>query len=737
MEIGTDLVKSLPDLVLLHLLRFLNARDILAMCLANREGRDIRSRLKTSEFERACSPKASSIAKSFSARINWHYLHHCSAEQWFEEYLFLNKRCVQHLSWTTGEPGLFDFDFDSCKIAVASRSEFSFNSVAQVSIHPSLRLAAIVAQERSDWYDATTVDSKLICRSFGLPYPDWGPDTLLSELAHKTTVRGHHSNEITCSWSPCGLFLLSVERSNVYCGQHSQALLKLFQLNKTTGSLKPLENLYLKVDSFSVTCNLWTGPGTLLLPDPLGRGDEPSLLKLRADTLEAQLVLPSTRTKQKFYNYPAGMLTGLCNGMAAFVVHCRTEEDPNKPSGSRTHLCEHEHHRLVVLNENQKRHMEIDVPGLVLGISSEGNNVCFLYRTHAAAHFDCSAPNCSSSGPPSQPRHADSFPGDPYAFCGKSGETLYYRSYPRYGQPWCNVQDSEDRANEQQLKAPCSLVMIYRDERKDIRRARVNTSHPGSYLPATARPQNVTDVFHNDSSEDEDGRLDSDSDSDSYDDADGLFSFQRPKKRKKTPAEKASMRTASQPPGISSSSTFDSSEGTFKHPVFQAPAVQFCYAEADTQSKEVTVFFCMQDHCGDVFPGAAPEMRHASGSGCPNQILTLAKSSRFSTLTVTKAAALVDLCSAVPGFNGTRKTLVIMRHHPNLPILTDRQLNQAVVEPNTLRYARHYKGTANASSSVWFKSMRPGNDAPFTVDAMSYCPTSVLCTKTEVIEKDF
>ena len=717
---------------------FLNARDLLALSLATEGEPDIRSRLTDLEFERACLPKGDSLARKMADRINWNYLKRCSAEQWLEEYIFINKRCVQHLSWVTGQPGLFDFDFDSCRMAIASRSEFSYNSIAQVAIHPSLRLAAIVAQERQDWYDATTLDSKLVIRSFGIPYPEWGPDTLLSELSHKATSRGHHSNEIACSWSPCGQFLCAVERSNVYCGSQSQALINVFRLDKEKGSIKPMKNLDLRVSSYAVGNNLWIGPGTLLLPDPLNRGDEPSLLRLSADGSEADLILPSSTGKQKFYNYPAGMLTGLVNGMAAFVVHCRESEDLSWTSDSATVLSEHEHQRIVVLDKNQKRHMEIDVPGVVLSISSEGDSVCFVYRTHATAHFDTVAPDCSTWAP-SQPRRTDSFSKNPYAFCGREGEALLYRSYPRYGQPWTAQQEAEDRSSETLLKYPCTLCLLFRESpRSDARRSRINTSYPGPYLPARVRPGAVASDFENDSSEgepDAEGNpapRDTSSDSDSSAD---LFAFQRTKKAKRSAEEINASRKASRAPQASGASTFDSSEGATKHVVYEAPKTLFCYGEADTAERKVTAFFCMQDNCGDRFYGDAPEARHADGCGGPNRILSLSKHSRLTALTVTKSAALVDMSCAVTGCGMNQKTLVVMRHHPTMPVLHDRQLNSATIEPNTLRYARHFRGVGNATSAIWFKSMRPGDDAAFLADTMSYCPTSQLFCTTSISEK--
>lgn len=143
----------------------------------------------------------------------------------------------------------------------------------------------------------------------------------------------------------------------------------------------------------------------------------------------------------------------------------------------------------------------------------------------------------------------------------------------------------------------------------------------------------------------------------------------------------------------------------------------------------------MQDNCGDRFYGDAPEARHADGCGGPNRILSLSKHSRLTALTVTKSAALVDMSCAVTGCGMNQKTLVVMRHHPTMPVLHDRQLNSATIEPNTLRYARHFRGVGNATSAIWFKSMRPGDDAAFLADTMSYCPTSQLFCATSISEK--
>ena len=144
------MIARFPDAVITQLIGYLSPRDVLAVCLVRRGKADLRSRLTMREFKKACTPPSRSSLNPLSHSLNWDFLKNCTAKQWFEEYLFINKKACVDLNVATADPGTVDFDYDSCNIGLASRQEFSYNCVSHVAIHPDLRLAAFVVQDRSD-----------------------------------------------------------------------------------------------------------------------------------------------------------------------------------------------------------------------------------------------------------------------------------------------------------------------------------------------------------------------------------------------------------------------------------------------------------------------------------------------------------------------------------------------------------------------------------------------------------
>lgn len=747
------MIARFPDAVITQLIGYLSPRDVLAVCLVRRGKADLRSRLTMREFKKACTPPSRSSLSPLSHSLNWDFLKNCTAKQWFEEYLFINKKACVDLNVATADPGTVDFDYDSCNIGLASRQEFSYNCVSHVAIHPHLRLAAFVVQDRSDYSDTTSLDSKLMVRSFGKPYEHWGPDTLLSEITYKTRPKSHRSNDLFASWSPCGHFLSAIERTNTYCGEQAQAAVHIYQLDAHRAAVRPIRNVDIRVSAFAIGSNLWIGPGAMVLPDPLNRGDEPSVLRLCWKDSSATLLLPSPERKEKYYNRPAGLLTGLGNGMSAFVVFCRDSEDSFQGAQADPILCEHEHQRLIVLDDNQKRCMEIDVPGIVVAISSHEHKVCFVYRENAGAKFDCTAPNCCRQEA-SLPRRVDSFPRDPYSFCtssGSAGDKLQYRSYPRYGQPWCARQDEEDRAQEKLLKQACSLCPVSKAYRQLLRRCRINTSEPAAYSTTLdSRTPDYTGGFFDNSgasgNEDDEANGDNDGDDDGgksttdseLDESGGLFSFASPKRKKARSREdrRAGKRASKVFDGRDVCSSHDTSEGTSRHRAFSSLQTSFFYAEADVSENSIDTLISLNNSCQLKFSGLAHEVRNNPGerSSRANQTLLLAKTGCVNPLTVTSSAAIIDSGSLLAGGAMNRNNLVLMRHHPLLPLLADKHYSVATVEPNTLRYARHY-GRGAATSAVSFKSMNPGLDAPYAISAFAYCPTSEVAYSNRVEKK--
>ena len=188
--------------------------------------------------------------------------------------------------------------------------------------------------------------------------------------------------------------------------------------------------------------------------------------------------------------------------------------------------------------------------------------------------------------------------------------------------------------------------------------------------------------------------------------------------------------------GRDASSSHDTSEGTSRHRAFSSAQTSFFYAEADVSENSIDTLISLNNSCQLKFSGLAHEVRNNPGerSSRANQTLLLAKTGCVNPLTVTSSAAIIDSGSLLAGGAMSRNNLVLMRHHPLLPLLADKHYSVATVEPNTLRYARHY-GRGAATSAVSFKSMNPGLDAPYAISAFAYCPTSEVAYSNRVEEK--
>ena len=323
----------------------------------------------------------------------------------------------------------------------------------QAVFHPDVTVVAYTTLEDGTGESETEKKSILTVRHFGRMPSEWATPILF----HGSTLRPYEEESephrqaasedkrLYPEWSPCGNYLSVVERS-APLGRHSISAVTLFHFDKQKGLLRLVQNASIAVDSYSISNRLWVGNGRLILPHPLNNGEPPSVLTLDSATASARLTIPEftsssahrSHIKRKQYQqHPTGLLTGLSTGHSASVRYCAKKFLPLSESiPGRGFLGEHEHQIITIHDQQQKRHFEIAIPGIVIELTSKQNVLCALYRRHLAVTFDVSVPVIMQAGEDRQDHYQRETPFDPFGQTSVNRERLSYRSYPTLSQPW-------------------------------------------------------------------------------------------------------------------------------------------------------------------------------------------------------------------------------------------------------------------------------------------------------------
>lgn len=675
MLLASNFITNLPAEIRVYLARYLDWRDLCA--LLHGTDFDLRVHLSESELRRCVAVNGGQNTRLAFASEGQHlsvrFLSLCSPQIFFEEYLWIGRR-LQTFHLIPAPVYAVKMDDWSMPVATVHRSEFHFHSILQASFHPSERVIAFVLKDETECESTVFTKCSLMVKHFGSPKAEWSSTTIFLENDNKLSNRMHFSGEMRCSWSPCGDFLSTTETSTLYNGPQAQAKVQIFVFNRTVGSLKNIENLAIVVNARSISGNLWIGPGKLVLPDPLDRGDEPSVLILDQHKAAATLLRPSVAGGQKFYNYPSGMLTGFADGRAAFVTCCEKSTAVIFRK-AQCYLSEHEHQRVVVLDSCQKRLAEIDVPGIVIQISERNGKVCLLYRDHVGASFGNSRVKIAGPSSPDPEAAVPEFARNPKPDCSRVDQ-LSYHSYPRYCQPHLNKMLSGEQDARKKLGSPCKLYLHQRTPETQIplRKLRAVLGAPPNrkYL-AAAYFSSPADTESEEESE----------------------------------APQKSARVEKIRGGGSDQDDDEFPDWTGMHPVIGRVTGHY-YAEVDLTMGALTYFSQEKLFKSSACLGPAYEARSGKlGNPFLNQSLLLATNGRRQPATISNSVVLVNSRELYSDEYGTT---ALLRNHPNLPAFVDQEYRTIQLDPENMRYTRTYSGFGNLSDTATILSMVPGRD---------------------------
>jgi hypothetical protein len=692
---GASILAKLSIEMLDHLAGYLSWRDLCAVLVG--ANLDIRPCLSAKNFKRCVlnnnidpNSKLKELCRDL---LNFSFLRTCEPHVFLEEYLWIGLRLRS--THKTLAFHRYAVNIDSCSLLITkiTKAEFHFKSIRQTCFHPKKRVVAFVLVQEREEGSVTKTECFLMIKHFEKAGRGGSSSSMVFLSDDKTsTEKMHTDGELRCSWSPCGDFLSTVESSAVLSGPRAQSKIQIFAYDSEQGLLKNIGSINIVVNSRSVSTNLWIGPGKMILPDPLDRGDEPSVLVLSKKDRHVQLLRPDAAEGQKFYNYLSGMLTGFANGMAGFVTACHKAAD-TVGDRAKCYLSEHDHHQVVVLDDRQKRMAEIDIPGIVLQLCERGGKIGVLYRENVGALFTTShakirAPSCAH-----REAFVPKFARSPVRSTASSVQ-LSYHSYPRYSQSARRMWPAAEKAARERLGSPCALELYHRvPEGKLPRRASCGITGLSHKRPRYESRMRLTPSSSDSDDDDDDPTTD--------DDVDNVRSMD-------TGGEAASTAAAAS----SSDSDHDfTCKGTWSHPVVTRQTHHY-YAEFDPVSHQRTFFSetklwrdgsCLapayEVRCGDL------------GNPTANQNTVLCRYGPMQAIDVTDSVVLVKTGSLYPDEHGTT---LMLRNHDNLPGFSDPEYRTLQLDSNSLRYTRTYGGFGTMSDSATILSLMSGRDSSET-----------------------
>jgi hypothetical protein len=517
-----------------------------------------------------------------------------------------------------------------------------------------------------------------------------------------------------------------IERNSLYTGIHAtaQVLLLMLESDGEYLYLRPLREVVVCVSNYSISNSLWLKSDTLILPDPLNSGREPSLLTFDAKARSCSLSNEYSRFGLPDYDCkPSGLLTALQNGYACFVRYCDVTE-PKAGAGSCSYLGEHEHHIITVLDDHQQRTFEIAIPGLVVEITSHEDAVCFLYRNHVAVELRGAensmpivSPDVLNCRQPAGTKKEYATTGlNRHSFGGiresDSGEVLVYRSYPCLEQPWLRreLRPPERRVFPSQCPLKTGKIFsIDKIERSFAQTGSVLCRQTYSkYLLSYSNP---TDPDYPIEAE----CFSSMSDSDTNSDSDGSNIAEPASERTAEPKKKRYRLSEPAPPTSTSGLSADAVEGRFYAPVYDVKEHPFYYAEVCTKRKEV-IFFSgeklnTQELRRDIYGMAfAHEATDDPPENAPhlNKVLLLGHAAKHNNLSINKSCVTIGQQSI--GAQGSRGRLILSRNHSNLPVLKERNSATFVTQDYEQTWMTSSKDRLSGFTGLKIRSTNPGRD---------------------------
>jgi len=577
-------------------------------------------------------------------------------------------------------------------------SNLSRSMPDQISFHPSAALVAITTVHQSTKVHQNMLT--LCClqvRTFGSSKPGC-PNGHIIFSTHKFPSGRQSKFELMDSrfypeWSPCGRYLSVVERSTSYTGLHSLARVHVLFYDSAKLSIGLLSNLDISCRSHSISNNLWIGPGRLLLPDPLNQGGEPCILDLDSKASTAVLLKPLEPFCETAYiQHPCGLLTGLSNGCSAFVRFCDSEDvDLTEKRKIPRHLGGHEHHVIVVLDKEQERSFEISVPGIVVELSSTQENLCLLFRHHAAVKFENSEPVVMENSKSNCIKYR------PQAFAPYSNlltetepSALTYHPYPLLDQPWTKSHRTDwsyARRHHSDPECPLKISSIKDRNELPLTREFLNSCRQ---IWRSAETLNLYEsvVYSSD---------DYDDDDDDDDDDAGSRNME---------VERPNENSSSSPFKCSKS---DSCEGYVDVPCVD-DACQMLYAEVSIKDKKLVSYRELQPPSSSYFKRETAFECHSPGDQHGrelNKILTLSRPALEKFLTVTENFVHFRRCLWKGFFEKSR---MLSRLHKNMPLIRDTSGRAIVISSNGV-YSASWDWCRLGYTGLLINSRNAGEDA--------------------------
>ena len=739
---AADILRRLPSEIVAHIAKLLNWRDVAAILSCCNF--DLRKYLTPSDLRSICTTirnndldyndaffvgeKNKVLPSLMLDLFDWDLLLNVSSECFLAEYQNLAKIIDWHYEDLNKNlprgPYMPNYQcIDSVQVNLAEDvlileqlddnfSNLSRSMPDQVSFHPSAALVAITTVHQS--VKANQNMLTLCClqvRTLGSSGPGC-PNGHILFSSHKFPSGRRSNFELMDSrfypeWSPCGRYLSVVERSTSYTGLHSLARVHVLFYDSTKTSIGILSNLDITCRSHSISNNLWIGPGRMLLPDPLNQGGEPCILDLDSNASSATLLKPTEVFSETAYlQHPCGLLTGLTNGCSAFVRFCDSEDVclPEKER-SHQHLGGHEHHVIVVLDNQQKRSFEISVPGLVVEISSVQDHLCLLYRPHAAVKFDSTEPVVVEKSNPSEIKYR------PHAFAPYSHLTaeegpsaLTYHPYPLLDQPWIRKHRTESSYHRRHHNDPdCPHKISSIKDRNDLPLTRefLNSCRQIWRSAETLHAYDSV-VYSSDEYDDDD------------DDADDAREDDDTRNMEVEQRKLVSAMTETSP---FSHSRTDSCEGYIDVPCVDDDA-QMLYAEFSLETKKIVSIKNLQPPSSAYFKRETAFECHSPGDQNGrelNKILTLGRPALEKFLTVTENFVHFRRCLWKGFFEKSR---LLSRLHRRMPLIRDVSGRAYVISPNAV-YSASWDWCKLGYTGLLISSRNAGEDVKHVSSTVS------------------